>query len=57
MAENEDLEIFGSVGSARLFSPYEATDEGVDDEVEEGQHRPIGPGLLERESGFPTSTR
>jgi hypothetical protein len=57
MAENEDLEVLGSIGSARLSSAYEATDEGADDEVEEGQHRPIVPGLSERESGFPTPTR
>jgi hypothetical protein len=56
LAENEDLEVLGSVGSARLFSACEATDEGADDEVEEGQHRLIVPGLPERESGFPTPT-
>ena len=54
MAENEDLEVLGSVGSTRLSSADEETDEGADDEVEEGQHRPIVPGLSERESGFPT---
>jgi sulfide:quinone oxidoreductase len=56
MAENEDLEVLGSVGSTRLSSADEETDEGADDEVEEGQHRPIVQGLSERESGFPTPT-
>jgi len=56
MAENEDLEVLGSVGSTSPSSADEETDEGADDEVEEGQHRPIVPGLSERESGFPTST-
>ena len=32
------------------------TDEGADDEVDEGQHRGIVPGLSERESGYPTPT-
>jgi hypothetical protein len=45
MAENEDLEVLGSVGSTRVSSADEETDEGADDEVEEGQHRPIVPGL------------
>jgi hypothetical protein len=36
MAENEDLEILGSVGSTRVSSAEEETDEGADDEVEEG---------------------
>ena len=35
----------------------EETDEGADDEVEEEQHRPIVPGLSDRESGFSTSRR
>src|SRR5665811_780257 len=56
MAENEDLEVPGSVVSALLATAKEETDEGADDEVEEGQHRPIVPGLSERESGFPTPT-
>ena len=30
--------------------------EGAGDEVEERPHRPIAPGLSERESGFPTPT-
>ena len=42
--ENEDLEVLGSVGSPRLSSADEETDEGADDEVGEGQHRPIVPG-------------
>jgi len=57
MAEDEDLEVLESVGSTRLSSADEEMDEGADDEVEEGQHRPIVPGLSERESGFPTPTR
>src|SRR5665811_474147 len=40
---------------SRNASPT-TSDEGADDEVEEGQHRPIVPGLSERESGFPTPT-
>src|SRR5450759_653662 len=56
MAENEDLEVLGSVDSTSPSSPDEETDEGADDEVEERQHRPIVPGLSERESGFPTPT-
>jgi hypothetical protein len=56
MAENEDLEVLGSVSSTRLSSADEETDEGADNEVEEGQHRPIVPGLSDRESGFPTPT-
>ena len=56
MAENEDLEVVGSVASTRLSGADEKTDEGADDEVEERQHRPIVPGLSERESGFPTLT-
>jgi hypothetical protein len=57
MAEDEDLEVLASVVSALLATADEETDEGADDEVEEGQHRPIVPGLSERESGFPTPTR
>jgi len=41
----------GHVGTAG-----EETDEGADDEVEEGPHRPIVPGLSDRESGFSTPT-
>jgi hypothetical protein len=52
-----DLEVLASVVSALLATADEETDEGADDEVEEGQHRPIVPGLSERESGFPTPTR
>ncbi len=54
MAENDDLEVPGSVDSTSPSSADEETDEGADDEVEEGQHRPIVPGLSERESGFLT---
>ena len=54
MAQDEGLEIPGSVGSTRLFSAHEKTDEGADDEVEEGQYRPVVPGLSEREPGSPT---
>jgi hypothetical protein len=36
MAENEDLEVLGSVGSTRLSSADEETDEGADDEVKQG---------------------
>ena len=56
MAENEDLEVLGSVGSTRLSGADEETDEGADDEVKEGEHRPMVPGLLKHESGFPTRT-
>src|SRR5450756_2892216 len=56
MAEDEDLEVLASVVSALLATADEETDEGADDEVEEGQHRPIVPGLSQRESGFPTPT-
>ena len=56
MAEDEDLELLGSVGATTLATADEETDEGADDEVEERPHRPIVPGLSERESGFPTPT-
>ena len=56
MAEDEDLEVLASVVLALLATADEETDEGADDEVEEGQHRPIVPGRSERESGFPTPT-
>jgi len=56
VAEDEDLEVLASVVSALLATADEETDESLDGEVEEGQHRPIGPGLSERESGFPTPT-
>jgi hypothetical protein len=56
MAEDEDLEVLASVVSALLATADEETDEGADDEVEEGPHRPIVPGLSERESEFPTLT-
>jgi hypothetical protein len=57
MAEDEDLEILGPGVSATLATADDEADEGADDDVEEGQHRPIVPGLSERESGFPTPTR
>ncbi len=56
MPENEDLEVLRSVVSATLATAGEETDEGADDEVEEGQHQPIVPGLSDRESGFSTPT-
>ena len=56
VAEDEDLEVLGPVGATTLATTDEETDEGADDEVAEGQHRPIEPGLSERESGFPTPT-
>ena len=52
MAENEDLEVLGSIGSTRLSSADEETDEGADDEVEEGQHRPIVRGCPIANQGF-----
>ncbi len=57
VTENEDLEVLGPVVSATLATADEETDEGADDEVEEGQHRPIVPGLSDRKSGFSTPTR
>jgi hypothetical protein len=56
MAENEDLEVLGAAVPVRLTTSDEQAHEGADDKVEEGQHRPIAPGLSERESGFPTPT-
>ncbi len=56
MPEDQDLEVLGAVISATLATADEETDEGADDEVEEGQHRPIVPGLSDRESGFSTPT-
>jgi hypothetical protein len=44
MAQDEDLEVLGSVVPARLSSADEQTDEGADDEVEERPHRSIVPG-------------
>ena len=44
MAEDEDLEVLGSVVLARLSSTDEQTHEGPDDKVEERPHRPILPG-------------
>jgi hypothetical protein len=57
MAEDEDLEVLGAVVSVTLATADEQTDESAGDEVEERPHRPIVPGLSERESGFPTLTR
>src|SRR5664280_3777789 len=54
VAEDEDLELLGSVGAALLATADEETDEGADDEVEERPHRPIVPGLSERESALLT---
>src|SRR5664280_731317 len=44
VAEDEDLEVLGSVGATRLSGADEETDGGADDEVEERPHRPIVPG-------------
>jgi hypothetical protein len=44
MAENEDLEVPGSVGSIRRSGAAEETEESPDDKVEERPHRPIVPG-------------
>ena len=48
--------ILGAVVWFRLSGADEETGEGSGDEVEERPHRPIVPGLYERESGFPTLT-
>jgi hypothetical protein len=56
MAEDEDLEVLASVVPAMLASADDESNEGVDNEVEEGPHRPIVPGLSERESGFLSPT-
>jgi len=56
MAEDEDLEVLGSVGATTLATADEETDEGADNEVEERPHRPIVPGRSQRESAFLTST-
>ena len=52
MAENEDLEVFGSVGSTRLSSADEETDDGADGEGEERPHWPIVPGGTSANLGF-----
>jgi hypothetical protein len=44
MAEDEDLEVLGSVVSTRLATGDDETDESPDDGVEERPHRPIVPG-------------
>jgi hypothetical protein len=54
MAEDEDLEVLGAAVPVRSTTTDEQTDEGADGKVEERPHRPIVPGLSERESGFPT---
>ncbi len=56
MAEDEDLEILGAVDPAPLATADDEPGEGADDEVEERPHRPIGPGLSDRESGCSTPT-
>ena len=56
MAQDEDLQVLGSVVWCRLSGADEETGEGSDDKAEERPHRPIVPGLSERESGFPTPT-
>jgi hypothetical protein len=57
MAEDEDLEVLRVLVAAMLASADDESNEGADNEVEEGPHRPIVPGRSERESGFPTPTR
>ncbi len=44
MAEDEDLEVLRALVGSTTPTAGEETDEGADDEVEEGQHRPIVPG-------------
>ena len=44
MAQDEDLEVLGTVVPVRSTTPDEQTDEGADDEVEERPHRSIVPG-------------
>ena len=56
MVEDEDLEVLRALVPATMVTADEETHEGADDEVEERPHRPIVPGLSERESGFPTPT-
>jgi len=50
--EDEDLEVLGSVVSATPSTADEETDECADDEVEEGQQRPIVPGCPIANRGF-----
>jgi hypothetical protein len=52
MAENEDLEVLGSVDSTSPSSADEETDEGADDEVEERQHRRSYRGCPSANRGF-----
>jgi len=56
VAEDEDLEVLASAVLALLATADEETCKGSGDEVEERPHRPIVPGLSDRESGFPTPT-
>ena len=56
MAEDEDLEVLRVLVAAMLASADDESNEGADNEVEEGQHRPIVPGCYERESGFLSPT-
>jgi hypothetical protein len=56
MAEDEDLEVLRVLVAAMLASADDESNEGADNEVEEGQHRPIVPGWYERESGFLSPT-
>jgi hypothetical protein len=44
VAQDEDLEVLGAVDPARSTTTDEQTDEGADDEVDEGPHQPIVPG-------------
>jgi hypothetical protein len=53
LAEIEYLEVLVSV-LALLASADDESNEGADDEVDERPHRPIVPGLSERESGSST---
>jgi hypothetical protein len=54
-AEDEHLQVFGSVSATSQSSDDEETDERAGDRID-GEHWPIVPGLSERESGFPTPT-
>ena len=56
MVEDEDLEVLRALVPATMVTADEETHEGADDEVEERPHRPIVPGLSERDSGFPIPT-
>ena len=43
-SDREDLEVFGAIVPVRSTTADEQTDEGADDEVDEGPHQPIVPG-------------